>query len=209
MIIDKERDIDGGMSHDEAASKQAVMLLVGMIPSESGATMGSVKFVDRYGRPFRFPNEGGPRGPGLELPTELMPEEPRITGPGELSPVEREALGDGPTVDGMHVTDSQGAGMHPEIERHHVLPQEYRPWFEERGFTGDMNIDKFTVDMQTWDHQATHLLDYNSEVMGRLEMLESIKGAPLTPDEILGAVRDMMPEFGIEGPFVDYNGPRP
>ncbi|HYO69534.1 MAG TPA: DUF2380 domain-containing protein, partial [Archangium sp.] len=56
----------------------------------------------------------------------------------------REALGDGPEVGAMHVTGRTGAGM-AEPPRHHVLPQEFREWFEQRGFTGDMKIDQFCV----------------------------------------------------------------
>jgi hypothetical protein len=29
-----------------------------------------------------------------------------------------------------------------EAPKHHVLPDEYRAWFEKRGFTGDMDIDE-------------------------------------------------------------------
>jgi len=53
----------------------------------------------------------------------------------------REALGDSPEVRGMKVTGKAGAGM-SEAPRHHVMPAEHRAWFEERGFKGDMDIDK-------------------------------------------------------------------
>ena len=42
----------------------------------------------------------------------------------------REALGDGPEVRGMRVTDRAGAGM-AEPPEHHVLPREFREWFEQ------------------------------------------------------------------------------
>jgi len=36
------------------------------------------------------------------------------------------------------------------------LPQEHRAWFEQRGFKGDMSIDRFCVRMERTDHQAIH-----------------------------------------------------
>jgi hypothetical protein len=67
----------------------------------------------------------------------------------------RDALGDGPEVRGMRVTDRAGAGMSGP-PGHHVLPREFREWFEKRGFTGDMSIDQFCVKMEQASHQAVH-----------------------------------------------------
>src|SRR6185312_8636615 len=56
----------------------------------------------------------------------------------ELPQGVRDALGDGPEVSAMRETGKAGAGM-AEPPRHHVLPDEYREWFEKRGFTGAMD----------------------------------------------------------------------
>ena len=63
---------------------------------------------------------------------------------GELPRGVREALGDSPEVRAMHETGRAGAGM-AEPPRHHVMPKEFREWFEKRGFTGEMDIDQFCV----------------------------------------------------------------
>ncbi len=47
----------------------------------------------------------------------------------------------------MRETGKAGAGM-AEPPKHHVLPNEYREWFEQRGFTGDMDIDQFCVQLE-------------------------------------------------------------
>ncbi|MFY0525965.1 hypothetical protein ACN28I_23405 [Archangium gephyra] len=60
---------------------------------------------------------------------------------GELPRGVRESLGDGPEVRGMRVTGKAGAGM-AEPPEHHVMPQEFREWFEKRGFTGDMDMSR-------------------------------------------------------------------
>ena len=51
--------------------------------------------------------------------------------------------------------NTTGAGV-ARPPRHHVLPQEHRAFFEERGFTGDLDIDNFTVELETAHHQAQH-----------------------------------------------------
>ena len=40
--------------------------------------------------------------------------------------------------------------------RHHVLPQEHRAWFEQRGFVGAHDIDNYTVELEEAAHQAVH-----------------------------------------------------
>ena len=70
----------------------------------------------------------------------------------ELPQGVRDALGDGPEVRGMRETGRAGAGM-AEPPQHHVLPREFREWFEKRGFTGDMDIDQFCVGMEEADHR--------------------------------------------------------
>ncbi len=55
----------------------------------------------------------------------------------------------------MRVTGRAGAGM-AEPPQHHVLPREFREWFEKRGFTGEMSIDQFCVRMEQARHEAIH-----------------------------------------------------
>jgi len=74
---------------------------------------------------------------------------------GDLPEGVRDALGDSPEVRGMKVTDRAGAGM-SEHPKHHVMPDEHRAWFEQRGFKGDMDIDKFCVRLERAHHEAIH-----------------------------------------------------
>jgi hypothetical protein len=67
----------------------------------------------------------------------------------------KDLLGEGPTTDAMKVTNTTGAGA-ARAPRHHVLPQEHREFFEQRGFTGDLDIDNFTVELDAAQHQAQH-----------------------------------------------------
>jgi RHS repeat-associated protein len=113
---------------------------------------------------------------------------------------EKNALGEGVDVDRMSARTPQGAGMTPSTQKHHVMPQEARSWFEERG----VDIDKYTVEMNTWDHEAAHALEYNDKIMERLEKYESDVGRQLTPEEILDFIDANKDEFGIDGPYVPY-----
>jgi hypothetical protein len=124
------------------------------------------------------------------------------------------ALGDGPEVTGVRETSRRAAGA-ARPARHHVLPQEHRAWFEERGFTGDMDIDNFTVELDEAIHQAAHgggnwrlgrtwEGEWNRRVMQRLQNAEKERGKRLVPDEILREVESLMREYGIHGPFKKY-----
>ncbi|HYV46289.1 MAG TPA: DUF2380 domain-containing protein [Myxococcaceae bacterium] len=131
---------------------------------------------------------------------------------GDLPKGVRDALGDGPEVRGMHETGKAGAGM-AEAPRHHVLPQEYRAWFEQRGFKGPMDIDQFCVRMERAQHEAIHgggdwrlgrtwPEEWNQNVMSELRTIESNKGRMLTPSEILGVVADEMRSYKIPMNFI-------
>ena len=72
---------------------------------------------------------------------------------GDLPEGLRDALGDRPEVRGMKVTSRVGAGM-SEHPKHHVMPDEHRGWFEERGFKGDMDIDPFCVRLERAHHEG-------------------------------------------------------
>ena len=131
---------------------------------------------------------------------------------GDLPRGVREALGDGPEVRGMRVTDRAGAGM-ADPPRHHVLPQEFREWFEKRGFTGDMSIDQFCVEMELASHQAIHgggdwrlgrmwPGEWNQMIMGALRDAEAEAGRMLTQSEILKLVAEYMKLYKIPMNFV-------
>ncbi|MDC0710854.1 DUF2380 domain-containing protein [Stigmatella sp. ncwal1] len=128
----------------------------------------------------------------------------------------RDALGDGPEVRGMHETGKAGAGM-AEPPRHHVLPDEHRKWFEQRGFTGAMDIDQFCVKLEAANHQAIHgggnwrlgrtwAGEWNRMIMRVLRGAEAAVGRRLTRDEILNIVAENMKEYRIPMNFVSGRG---
>ncbi|WP_235217161.1 DUF2380 domain-containing protein [Archangium violaceum] len=128
----------------------------------------------------------------------------------------RQALGDGPEVGAMRETGRTGAGM-AEPPRHHVLPQEFREWFEQRGFTGDMRIDKFCVRLEVARHQAIHgggnwrlgrtwPGEWNQMIMKALRRAETRAGQMLTPREILKVVAEYMTDYGISMNFTSCGG---
>ena len=94
------------------------------------------------------------------------------------------------------MANTTGAGV-ARAPRHHVLPQEHRKFFEERGFKGDLDIDHFTVELETAHHQAQHgggnwkLAkqkwdgEWNKFVMKRLEDREGGPRRRMTVTEIL------------------------
>jgi len=124
---------------------------------------------------------------------------------GDLPQGVRDALGDSPEVCGMQVTDRAGAGM-SERPKHHVLPREHRAWFEERGFTGDVDIDKFCVRLEQAHHQAVHgggnwrlgrmwPNEWNRMIMDALQRAERRTGQMLTRNEILNIVAERMKNY--------------
>jgi hypothetical protein len=135
----------------------------------------------------------------------------------ELPQGVREALGDGPEVRGMRVTDRAGAGM-AEPPEHHVLPREFREWFEQRGFTGEMSIDQFCVRLERAHHEAIHgggnwklgrtwPGEWNRMIMEALRKAETRAGRMLTRNEILNIVAERMEEYYIPIGFLPWRGP--
>ncbi len=136
---------------------------------------------------------------------------------GELPRGVREALGDGPEVRGMHVTDKAGAGM-AKPPRHHVLPKEFREWFEKRGFTGEMDINKFCVKLEQAHHQAIHgggdwklgrtwPGEWNRMIMETLLEAETTAGRMLTRNQVLKIVAERMKVYRIPMNFTSWRGP--
>jgi len=131
---------------------------------------------------------------------------------GDLPQGVRDALGDSPEVRGMRETGKAGAGM-SEAPKHHVLPEEHRAWFEERGFRGAMNIDQFCVRLEQAHHQAIHgggnwrlgrtsPGEWNRKIMDTLRDAETAVRRMLTRNEILEIVADNMKNYRIPMSFV-------
>ncbi|WP_083680864.1 DUF2380 domain-containing protein [Archangium sp. Cb G35] len=131
---------------------------------------------------------------------------------GELPRGVREALGEGPEVRAMRVTGRTGAGM-ARRPRHHVLPKEFREWFEQRGFTGEMDIDQFCVRLEQAHHQAIHgggnwklgrtwPDEWNQMIMSVLRQAEAKAGRMLTPTAVLKLVAREMRRYKIPMNFV-------
>ncbi|ATB29656.1 hypothetical protein MEBOL_003111 [Melittangium boletus DSM 14713] len=134
----------------------------------------------------------------------------------ELPRSVREALGDGPEVGSMHVTGRAGAGM-AEPPQHHVLPREFREWFEKRGFNGDMSIDQFCVRMEQAHHEAIHgggnwhlgrtwPNEWNQTVMRALYQAEAKAGRMLTRNAVLDIVAEVMVRYNIPLNFTPWRG---
>ncbi len=135
---------------------------------------------------------------------------------GDLPKGVREALGDGPEVRGMHETGRAGAGM-GEPPKHHVLPREFREWFEKRGFAGDMDIDQFCVRMERANHEAIHgggdwklgrtwPGEWNRMIMKALLDAETKAGRMLTRNAILKVVARNMKDYKIPMNFTSWGG---
>jgi hypothetical protein len=128
----------------------------------------------------------------------------------------KDLLGEGPTTDAMKVTNTTGAGA-ARSPRHHVLPQEHREFFEKRGFKGDLDIDNFTVELDTAHHQAQHgggnwqkgrewVGEWNRMVMDTLRNHESRLSRRMNVADIMHRVELLMKERGIPIRFVPYRG---
>ncbi|MFY0563248.1 DUF2380 domain-containing protein [Archangium lansingense] len=135
---------------------------------------------------------------------------------GELPRGVREALGDGPEVGAMHETGKAGAGM-AEPPRHHVMPKEFREWFEKRGFTGEMDIDEFCVRLEQAHHEAIHgggdwklgrtwPDEWNRMIMKTLRDAELAAGRMLIRDEVLDIVAENMTRYYIPMNFIPWRG---
>ncbi|WP_309896499.1 DUF2380 domain-containing protein [Archangium sp.] len=191
-----------------------VTLGVGMVMGNNGVMMGtrivvSAEWVERVKRLVRA---GVLSLPAISAAARIQAGQ--MMAHGELPRGVREALGDGPEVRGMRVTDRAGAGM-AEPPRHHVLPKEFREWFEKRGFTGDMDIDQFCVRVELAHHQAIHgggnwklgrtwPGEWNRMIMSRLSEAEVLAGRMLTRNEILEIVAKNMRDYRIPMKFIRW-----
>jgi hypothetical protein len=134
----------------------------------------------------------------------------------DLPPEVKDQFGEGPTADGMKVTNASGAGA-ARPPRHHVFPQEQRKFFEDRGFKGDLSIDNFCVELSKADHEAQHgggnwklgrtwPGEWNRLVMKTLSNLEQRVGRRLTVAEIMEEVQELMKTRQIPPRFVPFRG---
>ena len=126
----------------------------------------------------------------------------------------RSSLGEGPESSAMSDANASRAGMTRQPQ-HHVLPQEHRTWFEERGFAERQDIDRFTVSMGTGEHQAIHgggnwrlgrewRNEWNRRIMRELRNAETAKGSQLTVQEIWRITTRLMREYQIPQEFIPY-----
>lgn len=141
---------------------------------------------------------------------------PCAAGYSELADIKK-LLGEGPEVDFVYHTSRYRLGMNAK-PKHHVFPQEYRPWFEEHGFLkgSELDIDNFTVHLDDALHQAIHgggnwrlgrtsPDEYNIRVMtALLDAEDLLNGRLLTTTEIQEIVFDQMRYFDIPKDFVRY-----
>jgi hypothetical protein len=192
-----------------------VTLGVGMVMGTNGVMMGtrivvSAEWVEMVNRLVRA---GVLSLPAISAAVRIQAGQ-MMMAHGELPRGVREALGDGPEVRGMRVTGRAGAGM-AEPPRHHVLPKEFREWFEKRGFTGGMDIDQFCVKLEQGHHQAIHgggnwklgrtwPGEWNRMIMSRLSEAEVLAGRMLTRNEILEIVAKNMRDYRIPMKFIRW-----
>ena len=131
-----------------------------------------------------------------------------------------EWLGEGPEAEAVQVRAPQATGL-ARSPRHHVLPQEERAWFEERGFVGKKDIDHYTIELEEAEHQAIHgggnrqlakqwPNEWTQKLMSELQKAERRLGRNLTPKEILKIVKGLLKDpYGIGKPkFIPYRGKR-
>ena len=102
--------------------------------------------------------------------------------------------------EGMYVR-----GKYPDPPEHHLLPQEHRGWFAERG----VDVDDFTIQLSEGEHQALHgggdwrlareawEGEWNTEMMRRMAEAEAKTGRKLTSDEIEVLMLDMADDYGV------------
>jgi hypothetical protein len=130
--------------------------------------------------------------------------------------------GEGVEAESMHATSARGAGVTRNglTERHHVLPQEHKKWFQERGFPGN-DIDAYCVQIDMAEHQALHgggnprlgrqwRDEWNKKVKEKLDKEERRSqrrhGRKLNREEVLAIIRKLMNESPIlrNRPFIHY-----
>ncbi|WP_429334503.1 eCIS core domain-containing protein [Paraburkholderia sp. 35.1] len=101
--------------------------------------------------------------------------------------------------------------------QHHVFPQQFRTWFEDHGFTGKWDIDRFTVMLDESEHVAIHGggnyklgrttgFEWNMRVKNVLDAEEAKLGGGrlLSRTRIKQIVEELMKEYQIPKKYIPY-----
>jgi hypothetical protein len=159
---------------------------------------GSANHAAAYRKMERAAIEEG----GLDTATQGAPTRGTAIGPDEAQ--------------SMSARTARSAGI-GRPHRHHLLPQEHKKWFQERGFPGD-DIDNYCIELPEALHQAEHGGgnwlkarrawrdgEWNTAVMHSLRVRERARGRMLTKNEILQIVRKLLANRGLsDRPIVSY-----
>jgi RHS repeat-associated protein len=109
----------------------------------------------------------------------------------------------------MQEVGAQEAGVVAN-DQHHIFPQEWRKFFEERGFTGSRNIDRYTLELEKPTHQAIHgggdwrlgrtwEGEWNNQIMSRITKAEAAFERPLEFGEVMKIGGQMTKDYGLNG----------
>lgn len=117
-----------------------------------------------------------------------------------------------PEVGAVNEAHAERMGFPSGAPEHHVFPRQYRAWFEERGFTGEYDIDNYVVTLDKAHHDAIHagpkdpMWEWNSKVMDHLKQTERELGRRLTREEVLETVEQLMGRYGIPKEYRRWRG---
>jgi hypothetical protein len=116
----------------------------------------------------------------------------------------------------MSARTARSAGI-GRPHRHHLLPQEHKKWFQQRGFPGN-DIDNYCIELSEALHQAEHGGgawlkarrawrdgEWNTALMESLNKGEQVLGRKLTRDDILAIMNKLREKRGLSHlPIVPY-----
>jgi hypothetical protein len=196
-----------------------VTLGVGLVMGSNGVVMGSQVVVSAEWVEMmrRLVQAGVISAPAVGAAVRINAGQTLMAqAPQDLPKGVRDALGEGPEVGGMRETNRAGAGM-AEPPQHHVLPQEHRGWFEQRGFSGEMSIDQFCIEMEEAHHQAIHgggdwrlgrmwPGEWNQMIIKVLQRAEARAGRMLTRNAVLKLVAREMRRYNMPMNFTPWRG---
>jgi hypothetical protein len=127
----------------------------------------------------------------------------------------RALYGEGPELDSMSIVDGRRAALYG-IRQHHVFPQELRPFFEERGFVGDHDIDNFCVEIEQATHEAIHgggdwrlgrrewEGEWNRRIQSDVLEWERRLGRKLDFEEVMQTALELLREYKLPTDFVPF-----
>jgi hypothetical protein len=131
----------------------------------------------------------------------------------------RRLYGEGPESDSFSIV-SGPRGAPSIIRQHHVFPQELRKFFEERGFVGDRDINKYCVRIEQSTHEAIHgggnwMLarkewegEWNRRIQHDILKRERDIGRKLNFDEIMKIGLNLLEKDNLPTDFVPYKRKR-